>query len=152
MAASLAGANAASLKIPATNFRISGISKGMRISFFACLAGLIGLAVVASAADASGKWAAEVSGEGGQKVQITFNLKTEGDRITGSVSMVLNGNSGEFGISDGNVTGNQISFKQVMEEMTILYKGTISGNEIKFTRERADGQGHKQPFTAKKSS
>jgi len=124
----------------------------MRISFLACL-GLLGLlAVAASAADVTGKWAAEVAGEGNQKMNITFNLKAEGDKVTGSVLMVLSGNSGEFGISEGKISGNQISFKQAMDEMTILYKGTISDGEIKFTRERADGQGHRQPFTAKKTT
>jgi hypothetical protein len=110
------------------------------------------LAMVVAAADVTGKWSAEVSGEGGQKMSLTFNLKADGSKLTGSVAIVLNGNSGEFGISDGTVEGDRISFKQVMGEMTILYKGKLAGNEIQFTRERTDGKGQRQPFVARKVS
>jgi hypothetical protein len=125
----------------------------MRLSFLARLTGAFCLLLaIAAAADATGKWAADVSGGNGQTAKLTFNLKTEGGKVTGSVSMVLNGNSGEFPISDGTINGDQISFKQVMGEMTIVYKGKLAGDEIQFTRERADGEGHRQPFTARKAS
>ena len=121
----------------------------MRLAFLACLL-VFGFAAVAPAADVTGKWAAEVTGGGGQTAKITFNLKTEGDKVTGSVSMTLNGNSGEFPITEGTTKDDEIAFKQPMGEMTVVYKGKVSGNEIKFTRERADGQGQRQPFSAKK--
>ena len=125
----------------------------MRISrfvFFLLLSVLS--AAPALAVDASGKWTAEVSGHDGHTIQIVFDLKADGGTLTGAVHMKMNGNTGEFGISEGKISGDQIEFKQVIDEMTILYRGTVSAGEIKFTRQREGGQDKAQPFTARKVS
>ncbi len=123
----------------------------MRILRLICLfAGLFTLAAVA--ADVTGKWVAQVPGRGGQAMETTFNFKVDGDTLTGTIA----GARGESKISDGKVSGDEISFTQVLEfngnQIKLLYKGKVSGDEIQFTREREGGQGRSQQFTAKKAS
>ncbi|MGE5647519.1 MAG: hypothetical protein ACM336_17210 [Acidobacteriota bacterium] len=108
-------------------------------------------ALAAYAADVTGKWTAQMPGRGGQVREVTFNLKVEGDQLTGTVS----GPRGESPISDGKIDGDTISFTQAISfngnEMKILYKGKVSNDEIKFTRERQGGEGRTQEFTAKRA-
>lgn len=116
------------------------------------LAALFSVAVFA--ADINGSWKAEMPGRGGQAMSITYNFKAENGKIT---SCTVTTPRGEMPLSDCKLNGDQISFSQTMkarggESRTILYKGTVSGNEIKFTREMQGGKGRAQEFTAKKVS
>ena len=108
-------------------------------------------ALAASAADVSGTYVAQVPGRNGT-METTFKLKADGDKLTGTVVT----QRGEAEIKDGEVAGDTISFSQTFElggnSMTILYKGKVEGNEIKFTREVQGGQGRTAEFTAKKQS
>ena len=123
------------------------------------LAAIVLFAVSAGAADISGNWIAQVSSPsgspGGDRI---FTFKVAGDKVTGTIinQQTVNatfevpgqpkmtgklttqsGNPVE--ISDWKITGNDISFVTVsrmgQNEMKTTYKGTISGNEIKFTAE-----------------
>jgi hypothetical protein len=109
------------------------------------------LSLTALAADVTGKWTAQVPGRGGQTREQTFNLKADGNTLTGTVS----GRQGDVAISEGKIDGDQISFTQTMEfngnTMKLVYKGTVSGDEIKFTRQRDGGEGQAQQFTAKRA-
>src|SRR5437867_1742944 len=94
---------------------------------------LIVLAFGAWAADASGKWVAQVPGRGGQPQDVTFTLKVEGGNLTGSVS----GFQGmEIPIADGKATGDSVSFVTSQERngnvQKLSYTGTVAGDEIKF--------------------
>ncbi|HEY1239071.1 MAG TPA: hypothetical protein VGF16_00885 [Bryobacteraceae bacterium] len=113
------------------------------------LSALLGIfAVAAWAADVTGKWVAQVPGRQGTQ-EMTFNLKQEGGTLTGTIT----GGRGDQTISDGKVEGNNVSFVVNLEfqgnKIAQNYKGTVSGDEIKFTREVA-GRGNPQEFTAKK--
>ncbi len=98
------------------------------------------LALVASAwaADVTGKWVAQVPGRQGT-TENTFNFKVEGTTLTGTVTTP----QGETAISDGKVNGDEISFAVVRKfgenEIKILWKGKVAGDEIKFTREFQGG-------------
>ncbi len=109
------------------------------------------LTLTALAADISGKWTAQVPGRGGQTREQTFNLKADGNTLTGTVS----GRGGDMPIADGKIDGDTISFTQTMEfngnTMKLIYKGTVSGDEIKFSRTRDGGEGQAQEFTAKRA-
>jgi hypothetical protein len=109
------------------------------------------LAMTALAADVSGKWTAQVPGRGGQTREATFNFKADGNSLTGTVS----GRGGDMPIADGKIDGDTISFTQTMEfngnTMKFLYKGTVSGDEIKLSRSRDGGDGPAQEFTAKRA-
>jgi hypothetical protein len=111
------------------------------------------LSIAALAADIGGKWTAQMPGRGGQTREATFNFKVDGNTLTGTVS----GPRGDMEISDGKIDGDQISFSQTMEfngnSTKILYKGTVSGDQIKFTRQREGGEGRGgAQFIAKRAS
>jgi len=109
------------------------------------------LTLTAMAADVSGKWTAQVPGRGGQTREQTFTFKVDGNTLTGTVS----GRMGDTPIADGKIDGDTISFTQTLEfngnSIKFLYKGTVSGDEIKFTRSRDGGEGEPQAFTAKRA-
>ena len=114
----------------------------------ACL--LLAGVVQALAADVTGKWVAQVPGRNGQTNETTFNLKAEGNKLTGTVS----GRQGDNPISDGKISGDDISFTVAMSfngnDIKLLYKGKVAGDEIKFTRTREGGDQPGQEFTAKR--
>ena len=108
----------------------------------------------ALAADPSGKWVAQVPGREGQTQETTITLKAEGDKLTGTIS----GRQGDAAISDGKVSGDNISFNVVREfngnTIKMVYTGKLSGDEIKFTRKFEGGPGGDRPpveFTAKRA-
>jgi hypothetical protein len=118
------------------------------------LAGAFVLAatLVAHAADITGKWTAQVPGRDGQTREQTFTFKVEGEKLTGTTS----GRNGDVPITDGTVKGEAIAFTVVMNfqgtDVKILYKGTVSGEEIKFTRQREGGDQPPSEFVAKKAT
>src|SRR5215210_3699716 len=92
------------------------------------------------AADVTGKWAAEVEGRDGQKRTQPFNLKADGEKLTGTLSSPM----GDRQIVDGKVSGDDVSFAVEMErngeKRKIPYTGKIVGDELKMksgTGERA---------------
>jgi hypothetical protein len=91
----------------------------------------------AYAADVTGKWVAEMPGRmGGAPTQTTFTFKVEGAKLTGS----MQGAQGDpVEITEGKVEGDNISFITIRKrndvEMKTTWKGKVSGDEIKFTRE-----------------
>jgi hypothetical protein len=110
------------------------------------------LAVAAYAADATGKWTAEVPGRGGNTMTTTITLKADGGNLTGSVS----GRNGDTAIANGKVDGDTVSFDVTREgqngTMTMHYTGKVAGDEIKFKVERQGAEGPAREFTAKRAS
>ena len=86
------------------------------------------------AADITGKWIAQAPGDQGN-VDITLNFKVDQAALTGTVD---NPQAGPVDIKDGKINGDEISFHVVRKfgenEMKIVWKGKISGEEIRFTR------------------
>jgi hypothetical protein len=124
-------------------------------------------AVLAMAADIGGKWVAQVPGRGGEPMETTFNFKVDGGNLTGTVSSNFGGQAMEQQITEGKVSGEDVSFVTVLSfpggggggEFKFVYKGKIAGSEIKFTRTFSGGGGFggggegppPQEFVAKKS-
>lgn len=107
------------------------------------------------AADATGKWTAEMPGRGGNMMTVTMNLKADGSKLTGTVS----GRNGDTEISDGKVDGNDVSFTVVREfngnKITSAYKGKLEGDVIHFNMKMEGGQMSNAPertFDAKRAS
>ena len=105
---------------------------------------VLACALAASAAwaqDLTGKWTATAVSN---NVAVTLDLKVTGDVVTGAI---LNPQSGPAEIKEGKIEGNNISFHVVRTANNatnkILWKGTIAGEEIHFTRsvEGAPGPG-----------
>ena len=97
---------------------------------------ILGLAaaftLTASAADVGGKWKATYETPDGQARESTFDFKVDGAKLTGTVSSPR----GESTISDGKISGDEISFSVVRNiqgsDVKLMYKGKVSGAEIKF--------------------
>ncbi len=105
---------------------------------------------LALAADVTGKWVAEVQGRDGQTRTQTYNLKADGSKLTGTISM---GQMGEREISNGKVEGDNVSFDVNVEfngnSMTWKYTGTVSGDQLKLKRDSPRGP---QEITAKRAT
>jgi hypothetical protein len=119
----------------------------LRLSSF--VVGLAFLATIAQAADVTGKWVAQVPGRGGETRETTFNLKVEGESLTGTMS----GRQGDVALTDGKIKEDALSFNVAMSfqgnDVKFVYKGKVSGDEIQFTRQR-EGSDRSQEFTAKR--
>jgi hypothetical protein len=115
---------------------------------------LAAAAVLAGPID--GKWVAERKMErDGQSFTIiqTFALKSEGNKLTGTVSM-------QFGdmeprsmeVKNGTIEGEKFSFTTEMStpngDFKMNYKGSVEGDSLKGTSEREGGE--PRPFEAKK--
>jgi hypothetical protein len=119
-------------------------------TIFLSLCFLFAAVSLAWAADIDGKWVAQVPGRDGQTREQTFTFKVEGDKLTGTTS----GRQGDTPISDGKISGDEISFTVKISfngnDVTLLYKGKVAGDEIKITRTREGGDQPGQEFTAKR--
>jgi hypothetical protein len=111
------------------------MSKIISISFIVLLA-----LASAMAADVTGKWTATIPGGQGDST-VTLVFKADGNNLTGTLNNTQM--PGEVAISEGKISGDNISFSLMRKigetEMKIVWKGKIAGNEIKFTRETQGG-------------
>jgi hypothetical protein len=82
-------------------------------------------AAVAMAADFDGRWEGSMSTPNGD-LQIAFNFKVDGNKLTGTVEAP----NGEIPIEDGKVEGNKISFKTHFNDSEVNHEGTLSGETI----------------------
>jgi hypothetical protein len=100
---------------------------------FACLALLITMTATTRAADVNGTWTWSTPARGNRPERTsTLKLKTDGDKLTGTI----NGRQEDIKISDGKVTGDEISFKVSRASnngntFTQKYTGKVSGDTIK---------------------
>ena len=103
----------------------------MKQSIMATVAALALFATGLFAADVSGKWTGQTQGRDGQPRTVTFDLKAEGEQLTGTVSSPM----GERQIVDGKVSGEDITFAVEVEfngeKRKIVYTGKIAGDELK---------------------
>ncbi len=105
---------------------------------------LLALAVAslsAFAADVTGTWKAEFEPPRGLQ-KYTFTLKQDGTNVTGKASVEREGEKREAEFKEGKVEGDTVTFVESLKiqdnEVSIIYTGKISGNEIKFTRKVGD--------------
>lgn len=98
-------------------------------------------AVTAVAADISGKWTSEAAGRDGTPQVTTYTFKVSGTTLTGTITTAR----GDQAISEGTVTGDEVSFVTVREgqngTMKTTFKGKVAGSEIRLTRAMAPPAG-----------
>ncbi len=120
-----------------------------RVVMFSAVLVVAAIALV-QAAGIDGKWVAQVPGQGGQTRETTFTFKAEGEKLTGTVS----GRQGDVAITDGVIKGDEISFTQSFNAqgnaIKLVYKGKVSGDEIKLTRTVEGMDRPPAEFTAKR--
>ena len=110
----------------------------MTLGRYALLTAAVLLAAVpALCADVAGKWTASFETQIGTQ-NYTYDFKVDGSKLTGTAKSA----AGETQIAEGVVNGDDISFVENLDyqgqALRIVYKGKISGDEIKFTRNVAD--------------
>lgn len=118
-----------------------------RILYASVAALLLGMVSLISAADATGKWVAEMPGRGGNTMKTTFNFKVDGSTLTGTVS----GRNGDTPIENGKVDGNTITFEVTRNfngnSFTIKYSGKV-GEDDKLALSWATPNGGTREATA----
>jgi hypothetical protein len=87
----------------------------------------IGLAATAFAADFTGKWVGNVETPNGP-LELTYEFKTEGETLTGTVASAM----GSLPLNKGKVAGNVITYEVALENAVITHEATINaaGDEI----------------------
>lgn len=92
-------------------------------------------AVMASHAEGiSGKWKTSFESPQGN-MELTFTFKVDGDKLTGSITTPM----GDTEISNGKVSGNELSFDIDMMGNTMPHKGNLEGDVIKLKMEMPGG-------------
>jgi len=114
---------------------------------------LCAASLTAFAASIDGKWTSETK-FGERTIQNTFNLKSDGGTLTGTIESSAGGQSRSTDIKDGKLDGDKFKFSAVQRgkqgERTVVYEGTVEGNELKGTI-KPEGMDQGRPFTAKKA-
>ena len=96
------------------------------------LAALVMLAPLYGA-DITGTWTASFDTQIGMQ-NYTYTFKVEGAKLTGTAKS----DNGTSQIAEGTVNGDDVAFVENLDfqgmPLRIVYKGKVSGDEIKFTR------------------
>ena len=92
----------------------------------------------AYAADVAGKWKAEFDTQIGVQKYL-YEFKVDGDKITGKATFEREQAKVEVALKEIKVNGDDIAFTETMnfdgQEVRIDYKGKVSGDEMKLTRQ-----------------
>ena len=111
----------------------------MKQHFLRVIVLLTATAAFAFAADVTGTWTATFDTQVGAQAY-TYVFKQDGTKLTGKAISALA--KAETAITEGSVIGDDITFVEELNyegmPLHIVYKGKISGNEIKFVRNMAD--------------
>ena len=108
---------------------------------FASFALVLALVGVARAADIDGKWKAEFDSQIGKQIYV-FDLKADGEKLTGKASRDAQEQKSELTLKDGKIVKDEVSFVEVLkvqdQELRVEYKGKIAGDELKLHRKIGD--------------
>ncbi len=102
-------------------------------------------AATPTAVSVTGKWKAAAKTPDGQQVGVTFDLKQDGEKVTGSVTT---DNGDTVDISEGKCANGELSFKVPTDEGAWLVKVKVNGTEMTGTAKAPNGAD--LPATAKK--
>jgi hypothetical protein len=112
----------------------------------------VGVTLGAPAADVTGKWTAQVRGREGETREVTFKFKADGNKLAGTMSARQ---GQELAISDGEVSGDTITFTLTLEfggnTLKQNYTGKIVGEEIQFQSKLEGRQDAPREFVAKRA-
>ena len=84
-------------------------------------------------ADITGTWTASFDTQIGVQ-NYTYTFRVDGNKLSGTAKS----DNGNVQITEGTVNGDDVSFVENLDfqgmALRIVYKGKVSGDEIKFTR------------------
>ena len=106
-------------------------------------------AILLLAADPTGTWTADQPGRDGNTYKITFKLKADGAKLSGT----MGGDQFEQSIQNGEIHGDDISFTVHLEfgdGIDLKYTGKVATDKIDFKVQRG-GDDKAQLFVAKKT-
>lgn len=117
---------------------------------FACVLALGGVARADDKSSPNGSWKYTVE-VNGNSLDVVFKLKVEGEKVTGTVTVM----DMETKIEDGKFKDGEVSFKIIREaggnKFEIKYKGKVTGDSFKGKRELVrEGQPNSREFEAKR--
>ena len=122
-----------------------------RMAAVICVLAVAGMARADDKSNPTGTWkyTADVNG---QSIEVTIKLKLEGDKLTGSVSVL----DTETKIEDAKYKDGEASFTVNRDmdgnKFTLKYKGKFKGDTFKGKRElERDGETNTREFEAKRS-
>jgi enterochelin esterase-like enzyme len=99
------------------------------------------LSFSAFAAELTGKWKAGFDTQIGKQTYL-FELKADGEKVTGKATGEVNGNKHASDLKDGKLSGDTVTFVESFDyqgnAISISYTGKLAGDEIKFTRKVGD--------------
>ena len=113
------------------------------------LAIALSAAALLLAADPTGTWTGDQPGPNGNTYSITFKLKADGGKLTGT----MGGEQFEQPIQNGEIHGDEISFSVHLDfgdGIDLKYTGKVAADKIDFKVQRR-GDDAAQPFVAKKT-
>ena len=102
------------------------------------------------AADPNGVWTGDQPGSNGTSYSLTFKLKADGGKLTGT----MGGDQFEQPIQNGEIRGDDISFTVHLDfgnGIDLKYTGKVAADRIDFKVQRG-GSDTAQEFVAKKKS
>lgn len=104
-------------------------------------------AAFAFVADVSGKWAGKLAAPDGNEYPLSYTLKADGDKLTGSGASP----QGEVAIGDGKLKNDSLSFTIDVGGVTVLNSGKYfsAGDSISLN---VDYQGYKMHTTLKRDA
>jgi hypothetical protein len=113
----------------------------MKIRFLGVLALLMASALPAGAADLLGRWTAEFDSPIGVQKYV-YEFKNPGDALSGEATFEHSMGKGTVALKNLKLEGDKVSFSEPLtidgNEITITYSGTLAGDELKLTRNVGD--------------
>ena len=110
------------------------MKRGLLVCFL-----LVLLGTLLFAADVTGQWKGQLVGADRER-ELTFDLAAKGDALTGTVSGLADH---PLEIKAGKIEGEVVSFWVQSEyqgqPVKLMYKGQVSGSEIRFKMSNEEG-------------
>lgn len=113
----------------------------MKSRLLSVLALLLATALPAAAGELAGKWTAEFDSPIGVQKYV-YEFKKSGETVTGEATHDHSLGKGTVALSDLKIEGDKVSFSEPLtiegNTITITYSGTLTGDELKLTRNVGD--------------
>ena len=113
----------------------------MKIRALGLLALMLVVALPASAAELVGRWTAEFDSQIGVQKYV-FEFSKTGTTLTGVATFERSMGNGTAPLKNITIDGDKVHFEEPLSfdgnEITIVYSGTLSGDELKLERKVGD--------------
>jgi hypothetical protein len=83
--------------------------------------------VIAKPSSVSGVWKGEAEFPGGQKMELTYDLKQDGDKLSGTIESPR----GKIEMSDAKLTSDGFTFVTKRNDMEVKHEATLSDSKLK---------------------